>query len=425
MNEIFVKVLLGIFSLVIMTEYIGIALKPKKIKYQKIFWLIALIISIILEVNSGIPFLNLFFSFLLIFLLCILGYEGSNWKKAIVSFSILAIWAMAELIVGYFTVALRMPLISLQIEGSILSKLLTLLLVECAKIIYSKYHLKEGDYRIQYWWILIMVPLCSIVIVSFIFNLTIELNEMALVGRAIFLSCLFFPLNLGIFKGYDLLIREFELRQKNVIYEENIRLLSKEMQAKEEALNAKGLLHDLNKHFMILERLAQQNHCQVIMDYIQNIKKVYMAPKEIISTGNFVIDTLINSNCLLYKKADIKYSLKIVVPKAVNIKDVDICIILGNALDNAYEATLNADNKQIDIAIVYQKNKMAIVIKNTYNPKKLHQKADKLISTKMDKENHGMGIELMKKVAEKYKGFFNIEYDGQFFVLVVTLYEPL
>ena len=88
----------------------------------------------------------------------------------------------------------------------------------------------------------------------------------------------------------------------------------------------------------------------------------------------------------------------------MNIDSVDIAILLGNALDNAIEATAKLTDKRIKnilLMIILKGNDLNIIIKN---PVEYDVNTDHLISNKKDKRFHGYGIINMKTVVDKYKG---------------------
>lgn len=312
------------------------------------------------------------------------------------------------------------------IQGAIASKLLTLSIIEVIKYIVSRYILKDVDRELPgYWWLLTFMPVCCIGIIYFIYYLVEKRPENGVVFGAMLSSCLFLPLNLGIFKIYDLLSREFLLKQQNVIYEQNIRLFSEEMRMKEESLISRNIIHDYRKHFLVIQGMAYGEQCEEIVQYLDKLNIYYEKEKSLVNCGNFVIDAMMNSKYLIACKENIKHEDRIVVPEAMNFEDVDLCILLGNMLDNAYEATKKAEKKIINTSIIYSKGKLTIGVKNTYDGIIEKDRKGNYISTKMNKTNHGMGIKLMQRIVDKYNGFLSLENDDNYFVVIAVLIEKI
>ena len=279
------------------------------------------------------------------------------------------------------------------------------------------YILCNSDYK--------YMPVCCIGIIYFIYYLVEKRPENGVVFGAMLSSCLFLPLNLGIFKIYDLLSREFLLKQQNVIYEQNIRLFSEEMRMKEESLISRNIIHDYRKHFLVIQGMAYGEQCEEIVQYLDKLNIYYEKEKSLVNCGNFVIDAMMNSKYLIACKENIKHEDRIVVPEAMNFEDVDLCILLGNMLDNAYEATKKAEKKIINTSIIYSKGKLTIGVKNTYDGIIKKDRKGNYISTKMNKTNHGMGIKLMQRIVDKYNGFLSLENDDNYFVVIAVLIEKI
>lgn len=129
MNDIVIKFFLGLISILIIKEYLGTILIERDSINKKIFWGINLFFSIGLEIYNGIPFFNLLFNLIFVFLISLVGYIGSKRKKAIAAFSMIVIWAISEIIIGYLAMFFHMYFILPKIQGSILSKLVTLFFV--------------------------------------------------------------------------------------------------------------------------------------------------------------------------------------------------------------------------------------------------------------------------------------------------------
>ena len=105
------------------------------------------------------------------------------------------------------------------------------------------------------------------------------------------------------------------------------------------------------------------------------------------------------------------------VPTSLPFDEADLCIVLGNALDNAIEACLRGEvlEPYVELKIKYDVGNLIIIVENSFDGtiKKNHQ--GKILTRKKKIKNHGIGIDSMKRVVEKYHGFFDVEdSDGKF-----------
>ena len=69
----------------------------------------------------------------------------------------------------------------------------------------------------------------------------------------------------------------------------------------------------------------------------------------------------------------------------------------------------------------YEKGCLMIQVKNTYDSFVSIENA-KLLTRKKEKTLHGIGLESVKAVVEKYNGLFNIDRGEQEFVVEILLY---
>ena len=115
---------------------------------------------------------------------------------------------------------------------------------------------------------------------------------------------------------------------------------------------------------------------------------------------------------------------EIKTPDALPYKSSDLCIVLGNLLDNAIEATEKLEDeeeKQIFIKLIYQKKRLLIEIRNPYRGSLKKGRSGDYLSGKNDQENHGIGLKSVRKVVEKYDGTLDIHTENQQFQITIIL----
>ena len=101
-----------------------------------------------------------------------------------------------------------------------------------------------------------------------------------------------------------------------------------------------------------------------------------------------------------------------------------VCLILGNLLENAVEAAEKVNEKKyIKIQIKYDKNNLLIFVMNNYKGKLEITKDKRVKSTKLDIENHGVGLPSVYRVVSKYHGTVVIDDSvPERFLIRVVLY---
>ena len=115
-----------------------------------------------------------------------------------------------------------------------------------------------------------------------------------------------------------------------------------------------------------LQKLLEADPEEAEKYLIEFIGDAMIKTEEFSKSGNFAIDALLNYKNRIAESKNIKIKLEQRIPTTLPYKASDLCIILGNLLDNAIEASENCANKEIDVYIVYAKNRLKISTKNYY-----------------------------------------------------------
>ena len=98
----------------------------------------------------------------------------------------------------------------------------------------------------------------------------------------------------------------------------------------------------------------------------------------------------------------------------------DICILIGNLLDNAILAAKESKEKQITLNIQPQDTYVSIFVSNSID-KSILKDNPELKTTKTNKDYHGYGIKNIKKVAETYNGLVRFYEDNNLFISDILL----
>lgn len=205
---------------------------------------------------------------------------------------------------------------------------------------------------------------------------------------------------------------------KNSILEENLKSMNQAY-----SVNARNF-HDLNNHINVLYQLIINKEEDQALQYIEELRSPVTELSRKTWSGDKIIDFILNYKILEMEKNSIQYDINVEFPQTTQIKPNDICSILANLLDNAIEASIKVqdeDLRKIDITIRRINNMIIIKIVNNIQemPRK---KSNKLITTKKNKKNHGLGLKSVEHTANKYDGVVQFNYDDKSFTVTATLY---
>ena len=105
------------------------------------------------------------------------------------------------------------------------------------------------------------------------------------------------------------------------------------------------------------------------------------------------------------------------------MEDTDIYSLFGNALDNAIEAVSRLEKERRNVGVVVRSinNLVSVNVRNSYDGE-ITLDADGLpLTTKSDKNFHGIGVKSIRQIAEKYNGTCSVSLNNGVFNLNVLV----
>jgi sensor histidine kinase regulating citrate/malate metabolism len=177
----------------------------------------------------------------------------------------------------------------------------------------------------------------------------------------------------------------------------------------------RGWRHDYHNHIQIMKAYRSLGKNEEIDDYLNSLETDLTNIDTLIKSGNVMVDAILNSKLSLAKSHSISVNAKAIVPKNIAISEIDLCIIIGNLLDNAIEACLRIDDVAKRFIRVYMDLKRDNLYLSVMNSSggKIQKQDGRYISGKG--ENHGFGLMRVDKIVSKYAGYIKRrDEDGAF-----------
>ena len=176
--------------------------------------------------------------------------------------------------------------------------------------------------------------------------------------------------------------------------------------------------HDYTNHMLCLKAMISSNQNSEALKYIEKINSEISLSAKAFNTGHKIADAILNEKHRIHSDMHIKFEG--CIPDFID--NVDLCIVLGNAIDNAVEACekLNGVDKIIDMTVNYVQSHFILIIKNPVAK-------DYIINgnfpgtTKEDSIKHGFGLSNIKRIVDKYDGDMSIEAGNGIFTLYLAL----
>lgn len=186
--------------------------------------------------------------------------------------------------------------------------------------------------------------------------------------------------------------------------------------------------HDFTHHIKALHELLQ-NNVEEAQKYTSSLLEAALNRVRLCQSGNSTIDAIINGKLWEAKRLQIELDYQVNFSIPTDISPIDICAILANQLDNAFEACMKVEEsseRKVNIRIYQQMGNAAIFQVSNTAAKDPFENNKELKSTKEDTiRPHGLGLRSIRDTAEKYEGILENTYqNGRFISSVLLYYTP-
>lgn len=213
-----------------------------------------------------------------------------------------------------------------------------------------------------------------------------------------------------------------EKNELDIMYDRD-KLIEKHTIKKQETDDEiKVLLHDLKHNMVYWKKLVNNNELLALEEELSRYENS-INENMLIDVNNDIANAIINEQVVYAKNRDIKIKCSGIFQENINIQARDLVSVLGNALENAVEATskvIDRNNRIIRIRIKNDEQYVFIEITNNYEIEPII-KNNELISTKQNEAISGIGIKSIKKTAEQYEGNASYIIKNKQFKLIIMM----
>lgn len=172
--------------------------------------------------------------------------------------------------------------------------------------------------------------------------------------------------------------------------------------------------HDWKNHMIVIQGLLEQGDVEEAKAYFDELSGKTDMLKWKVATGNETLDMILASKMVMMQDKGIEFDFTGSLTGISYMKPVDLCIVFSNLIDNAIEAVEQCVKKQIHIKVTHSSEFCLCVIENTVKNKVLYTDGT-LFTTKEDINNHGIGLQNVKEILEKYSAELDFESEEMFF----------
>ena len=207
---------------------------------------------------------------------------------------------------------------------------------------------------------------------------------------------------------YEALAQEKRLASLREVYYQCIR---------REQAQVRTLRHDLRNHLTVLLGLIESGERERAEDYLQQIvgSPALKGSRQV--CDNTAANAVLAAKTEEMARCGLHGDFQVSLPENLPVAEIDLCALLGNALDNAMEAAVKAENKSITVRCRADKGMLMLKVRNAL----AGDERDDLATTKADKKYHGFGLAGMREIAARYGGILETSTGGGCFELLVCL----
>lgn len=183
----------------------------------------------------------------------------------------------------------------------------------------------------------------------------------------------------------------------------------------------RGWRHDYHNHMQKIKAHLALGQINEVTEYLNRLEEDLDAIDIAVRTGHAGVDAILSSKLSVASDKDIKINCKAKVPEVLTVSDIDLCVIIGNLVDNSLESCekiKETGRRFIRIYIGVFKEQLYISVMNSTNEKK-RKPNHEFVSIKHG--NHGYGLRRIDNIVEKYNGFVNRKNEPGVFATEIML----
>lgn len=300
--------------------------------------------------------------------------------------------------------------------GAVSAKLISLLF--CVVVI-RFFHRHDRHYTAGYTALIFIMPLISLVILMTIparADLSGLQAALSMIGM-----CGLLLTNIINYYLLDNVLNVQILKQREEQLNQQVQLqFDKYQQISQAYRDSRSFIHDIKKQFFYIQTCLAAEKYGEIDDFLTTSLQELERTATRVNTGNLVIDSFVSNHMSLASREGIRFQTKLQIGSdPLPLSDYDLCLILGNLLDNSYQAChkiASAFPREIRVEIVKINLDLVIHIANTIN-----EIPDTLASTPDNKLKHGFGMINVARIVEKNMGSYTHDITNGYYHAVVSI----
>jgi len=178
--------------------------------------------------------------------------------------------------------------------------------------------------------------------------------------------------------------------------------------------------HDYHNLHLGLYSALMQKDFEKALSYLQSDEMSLCKISNAYETGNVVLDVLLGEKQIFADGFNTKIRFEGIMPGNL-LSTADICIVFGNALDNAIEACAKLPKTEEKVITVKVSQSRKFLFIRITNPviSNVQINNNSIVTTKADKQAHGIGMHSIHTIAKKHSGTVSLSCEDNVFSIEI------
>lgn len=186
--------------------------------------------------------------------------------------------------------------------------------------------------------------------------------------------------------------------------------------------SARTARHDLRHFLSAATRFIENKQYDKLAEFISSFMEPLAQETELTICENYAVNSIAGYYIRLAKTTGIDVSFAFAIHEGIPVSDIDLCVIVGNAIENAIEACrCMVEGKQfIHVYAKVIEDNISFTCDNSFDGA-VQMSGEDYLSRKRDGREKGIGLSSIATVVKKHNGQMRVEHTEDTFMVSVLL----
>ncbi len=186
----------------------------------------------------------------------------------------------------------------------------------------------------------------------------------------------------------------------------------------------RGYRHDQRHHMLALSALLQEGKTEAALDYVSDWQGQLTQVESRSWCKNAAVNAVLSVYVAQAEAADCAVEAEVSLPEALPVEELDLCVALANALENAIhacQAQSDGAPRRVKLELALTDRRLTLHVENSCE-KAVEFDANGF-PTGERRPGHGQGLKSIAAVAKKYHGMLQCDWAQGVFTLWLVLLD--